>query len=170
MSVLEIIFGVIIPTIMGLIAAGLGVYVVIEYIRCGKPGWLKPKKKPKSLINYEDWVRRQAAKIKPERYLVVCHNKKWAKCLWRDLCEYLSKEDIKFRYFEKGQTYNIDIIEQDVRVRFVSEYSFYEVSRGFHGWVVDDSFVDKYLTTAKEIERLKKEYGDKPDSVDDAIQ
>lgn len=121
----------------------------------------------------KDFLAKIAPKFKPsfpERYLVVCHNKKWAKCLWRDLCEYLSKEDIKFRYFENGPTYNIDIIGQDITVRFVSEYSFYEVSRGFHGWVVDDSYVEKYLDNARQIEKLKEEYSNAPDSVDDAIQ
>lgn len=145
MRVLDII-GIMLPLMLILLGAVILCADLVNKIKN------KKHHKPFSL-RYDRPMKRALGRgaVTPERYLVVCYNKKWAKCLWRDLCEYLSKEAIRFRYFENGPTYNIDIIGQDVSVRFVSEYSFYEVSRGFHGWVVDDSYVEKYLDNAWKI-------------------
>lgn len=82
-------------------------------------------------------------------YLVVSPNKKRANYWWKQLVEYLAKEEIRFRYYEIGKTYVIDICNgSNTVVKFCSEYSFYEVLGGHRGYVVDEYQVQDWLEAA----------------------
>lgn len=147
MTILENIFGIFVSTI--LLTGFLVIMVGLNYALSAER-WYN-RKSNQSLI--------MPVKARPEDgYLVVCRTKKYAKDLRRRLLDcisgyYTPKEMKVFNNY--GKYMCIYFQETHLVVRFISEREYFEASRGFRGWVVEENQVEEWLDAAEGLEKEK---------------
>ena len=135
MTVLEIIFGVIVPFVIAVVVSFMVGMEIGYSIFLNKP--VKTKIEP---------VREKSD------YLVVCPNLNRAAMLCDQLARYLYNTGTRCRVIKNSMTFLIDIMGETTKVRFTSEVKYYEASAGFHGWVVDAHQVEEWLDAAEKEE------------------
>ena len=91
-----------------------------------------------------------------EDYLIVCRTKKYAMELRKRLLNCISgcyrRDEIKV-INNYGKFICIYFPKTHCVVRFISESGYFEASRGFLGWVVEEYQLETWLDAAEEFKR-----------------
>ena len=95
-------------------------------------------------------------KARPEDdYLVVCPTKKramyWRRRILDNIADCYTRDEIKV-INNYGKYVCLYFPKTHLVVRFISERDYYEASRGFHGWVVDEAQVEEWVAAAEDLD------------------